>query len=129
MNRFIRNISPVSYGIIVTIAGTDLVRALAFRFEAFWRPVVNMKKFGEGTFSDLRSLKPGVDAFLEEPKVSAVLIVRWFIISSTLVVISGLSFRVLLHTHSEEAKGILLVCAPSLFADSLITVQRVVSPS
>ena len=29
-----------------------------------------MKKFEEGVFSDLRNLKPGVDASLEEPKVS-----------------------------------------------------------
>jgi hypothetical protein len=28
-----------------------------------------MKKFEEGVFSDLRNLKPGVDASLEEPKV------------------------------------------------------------
>ena len=31
-----------------------------------------MKKFEEGVFSDLRNLKPGVDACLEEPKVSIV---------------------------------------------------------
>lgn len=29
----------------------------------------NMKKFEEGVFSDLRNLKPGIDACLEEPKV------------------------------------------------------------
>ncbi len=51
------------------ITGTDIVRALVFRFEAFGRPVRNMKKFEEGVFSDLRNLKPGVDACLEEPKV------------------------------------------------------------
>jgi hypothetical protein len=28
-----------------------------------------MKKFEEGVFSDLRNLKPGTDAILEEPKV------------------------------------------------------------
>jgi hypothetical protein len=32
--------------------------------------VRNMKKFEEGVFSDLRNLKPGVDACLEDPKVS-----------------------------------------------------------
>jgi transcription factor STE12 len=52
------------------ISGTDIVRALTFRFEAFGRPVRNVKKFEEGVFSDLRNLKPGVDACLEEPKVS-----------------------------------------------------------
>jgi transcription factor STE12 len=40
-----------------------------FRFDAFARPVRNMKKFEEGVFSDLRNLKPGNDACLEEPKV------------------------------------------------------------
>ncbi len=41
-----------------------------FRFEAFGRPVrtAMLKKFEEGVFSDLRNLKPGVDASLEEPK-------------------------------------------------------------
>lgn len=52
------------------ITGTDIVRALVFRFDAFGRPVRNMKKFEEGVFSDLRNLKPGTDACLEEPKVS-----------------------------------------------------------
>lgn len=44
------------------------MRALVFRFEAFGRPVTNPKKFEEGVFSDLRNLKPGTDACLEEPK-------------------------------------------------------------
>jgi hypothetical protein len=45
---------------------------LAFRFEAFGRPVKTamVKKFEEGVFSDLRNLKPGEDASLEKPKVS-----------------------------------------------------------
>jgi len=55
------------------ITGTDIVRSLVFRFEAFGRPVRNMKKFEEGVFSDLRNLKPGSDATLEEPKVSPIL--------------------------------------------------------
>ncbi|OAC99966.1 hypothetical protein MUCCIDRAFT_24485, partial [Mucor lusitanicus CBS 277.49] len=41
---------------------------LTFRFHAFGRPVTNAKKFEEGIFSDLRNLKPGHDARLEEPK-------------------------------------------------------------
>ncbi|KAJ6460489.1 STE like transcription factor-domain-containing protein, partial [Mycena vitilis] len=36
--------------------------------QAFSRPVRNLKKFEEGIFSDLRCLKPGADACLEEPK-------------------------------------------------------------
>ena len=47
---------------------TSLVRALSFRFEAFGRPVKLTKKWEEGVFSDLRNLKPGTDACLEEPK-------------------------------------------------------------
>ena len=50
------------------ITGTDIVRCLAFRFQAFGRPVKNSKKFEEGIFSDLRNLKAGTDASLEEPK-------------------------------------------------------------
>ncbi|ORX62810.1 STE-domain-containing protein [Hesseltinella vesiculosa] len=50
------------------ISGTDIVRCLVFRFHAFGRPVENIKKFEEGIFSDLRNLKPGNDARLEEPK-------------------------------------------------------------
>ncbi|CAO3608423.1 unnamed protein product [Cunninghamella blakesleeana] len=50
------------------ISGTDIVRSLVFRFYAFGRPVDNIKKFEEGIFSDLRNLKPGTDATLEEPK-------------------------------------------------------------
>jgi len=50
------------------ITGTDIVRSLVFRFQAYGRPVKNIKKFEEGIFSDLRNLKPGVDAILEEPR-------------------------------------------------------------
>ncbi|KAH9451408.1 hypothetical protein Pst134EB_018878 [Puccinia striiformis f. sp. tritici] len=50
------------------VSGTDIVRALHFRFTAFGRPVRNAKKFEEGIFSDLRNLKSGTDATLEEPK-------------------------------------------------------------
>lgn len=50
------------------ISGTDIVRCLSFRFQAFGRPVKNSKKFEEGIFSDLRNLKSGADASLEEPK-------------------------------------------------------------
>lgn len=44
------------------------MRCLSFRFQAFGRPVRNSKKFEEGIFSDLRNLKSGTDASLEEPK-------------------------------------------------------------
>lgn len=72
MNRFLlpssEYITCISWNNRYYITGTDIVRALIFRFEAFGRPVGNMKKFEEGIFSDLRNLKPGVDACLEEPK-------------------------------------------------------------
>lgn len=73
MNRFLlpsgEFVSCVLWGGLYHITGTDIVRALVFRFDAFARPVRNMKKFEEGVFSDLRNLKPGNDACLEEPKV------------------------------------------------------------
>jgi hypothetical protein len=48
--------------------------------QAFGRPVRNMKKFEEGVFSDLRNLKPGVDACLEEPKVSRTLLFASYVL-------------------------------------------------
>ncbi|KAM6493066.1 STE-12 alpha [Amanita muscaria] len=72
LNRFLlpsqEFITCVLWNGLYHITGTDIVRALVFRFDAFGRPVRNMKKFEEGIFSDLRNLKPGVDACLEEPK-------------------------------------------------------------
>ncbi|KAF7373162.1 hypothetical protein MSAN_00524300 [Mycena sanguinolenta] len=72
LNRFLlpsqEYVSCVSWNGLYYITGTDIVRLLAFWFEAFSRPVRNLKKFEEGVFSDLRSLKPGVDACLEEPQ-------------------------------------------------------------
>ncbi|KAI0270580.1 STE like transcription factor-domain-containing protein [Gloeopeniophorella convolvens] len=72
LNRFLlpnqEYVTCVLWNGLYHITGTDIVRALVFRFEAFGRPVKNMKKFEEGVFSDLRNLKPGVDASLEEPK-------------------------------------------------------------
>lgn len=73
LNRFVlpsgEYVSCVLWSGLYYITGTDIVRALLFRFEAFGRPVKNVKKFEEGVFSDLRNLKPGQDASLEEPKV------------------------------------------------------------
>ncbi|OAD79679.1 hypothetical protein PHYBLDRAFT_157295, partial [Phycomyces blakesleeanus NRRL 1555(-)] len=64
------SISCVQWNSTHFITGTDIVRCLIFRFHAFGRPVSNLKKFEEGIFSDLRNLKPGTDATLEEPKSS-----------------------------------------------------------
>lgn len=63
-------ISCVKWKDTYFISGTDIVRSLVFRFHAFGRPIQNLKKFEEGIFSDLRNLKPGTDATLEEPKSS-----------------------------------------------------------
>lgn len=61
-------VSCVLWNNLFHVSGTDIVRCLAFRFQAFGRPVKNPKKFEEGIFSDLRNLKAGTDASLEEPK-------------------------------------------------------------
>ncbi|KAI5286180.1 homeodomain transcription factor ste12, partial [Ascosphaera aggregata] len=61
-------IACVLWNNLFHISGTDIVRCLSFRFQAFGRPVRNTKKFEEGIFSDLRNLKAGTDASLEEPK-------------------------------------------------------------
>ena len=49
------------------VTGTDVVRTLVWRFRLMGLPVADRKKFEEGVFSDLRNLKPGVGAVLEEP--------------------------------------------------------------
>lgn len=61
-------VSCVLWNNLFHISGTDIVKCLQFRFQAFGRPVRNPKKFEEGIFSDLRNLKAGTDASLEEPK-------------------------------------------------------------
>ncbi|GHJ89166.1 hypothetical protein NliqN6_5568 [Naganishia liquefaciens] len=74
LNRFLlpngEHVTCAYWNGLFQITGTDIVRALAFRFEAFGRPVKTamVKKFEEGVFSDLRNLKPGEDASLEKPK-------------------------------------------------------------
>ncbi|GAN08884.1 transcription factor STE12 [Mucor ambiguus] len=62
------SISCVFWNDLFHVTGTDIVRCLLYRFHLFGRPVTNLKKFEEGIFSDLRNLKPGMDASLEEPK-------------------------------------------------------------
>jgi hypothetical protein len=61
-------ISCLLWKSVFYITGTDIVKCLVFRFMAIGRPVKNIKKFEEGVFSDLRNLKPGIDASLEEPR-------------------------------------------------------------
>lgn len=50
------------------ITGTDIVRILSYRFRCRNIPIQKLKKLEEGVFSDLRSLKAGTEALLEEPK-------------------------------------------------------------
>lgn len=50
------------------ITGTDIVKILLYRFQTSNRQLINLKKFEEGIFSDLRNLKPGIDATLEGPR-------------------------------------------------------------
>lgn len=61
-------ISCVLWKGLYHITGTDIVRCISFRFEAFGRSIKNRKKFEEGIFSDLRGLKCNSDAVLESPK-------------------------------------------------------------
>jgi transcription factor STE12 len=106
-------VSCVLWNGLYHITGTDIVRALVFRFEAFGRPVRNMKKFEEGVFSDLRNLKPGQDACLEEPKVRAACACERCAVTDLFLVVSvlGSPVQVPVHPHSEEAKSVLLVRA------------------
>lgn len=50
------------------MTGTDIVKVLVWKFQSKGRSVCNTKKFEEGVFSDLRNLKPGIDATLENPR-------------------------------------------------------------
>lgn len=50
------------------ITGTDIVKVLVWRFNNAGRQITSPKKFEEGVFSDLRNLKPGIDATLERPR-------------------------------------------------------------
>ncbi|CCC70786.1 hypothetical protein NCAS_0F03020 [Naumovozyma castellii] len=61
-------ISCVFWSNLYYITGTDIVKACMYRMEKFGRAITQKKKFEEGIFSDLRNLKCGVDATLEQPK-------------------------------------------------------------
>lgn len=51
------------------ITGTDIVRAIMYKFHHFGRTITDRKKFEEGVFLDLRNLRVGNDAVLENPKL------------------------------------------------------------
>lgn len=61
-------VSCVYWKNLYFITGTDIVRCIAYKFIHFGRVIDDRKKFEEGIFSDLRSLRCGIDAVLENPK-------------------------------------------------------------
>jgi len=66
-------VSCIYYNSRTLITGTDIIRALLFRFRVLNISIGSLKKFEEGVFSDLRNLKVGNGCQLEEPR-SALLI-------------------------------------------------------
>ncbi|KAI8899386.1 STE like transcription factor-domain-containing protein [Globomyces pollinis-pini] len=62
------SVSCILWNELFHITGTDIVRALIYRFECLGRSIVLQKKFEEGIFSDLRNLKPMADSTLEESR-------------------------------------------------------------
>lgn len=61
-------VSCVYWNNLYFITGTDIVRCIHYKFQHFGRTITDRKKFEEGIFSDLRNLKAGTDAVLENPK-------------------------------------------------------------
>lgn len=61
-------VSCVFWNNVYYITGTDIVKCCLYRMQKFGRTIIQRKKFEEGIFSDLRSLKCGIDATLEQPK-------------------------------------------------------------
>lgn len=61
-------VSCVFWNNVYYITGTDIVKCCLYRMEKFGRSIIQKKKFEEGIFSDLRNLKCGMDATLEQPK-------------------------------------------------------------
>lgn len=62
-------VSCVFWNNLYFITGTDIVRCILYKFQHFGRTITDRKKFEEGIFSDLRNLKAGEDAVLENPKL------------------------------------------------------------
>jgi len=61
-------VSCIYYQSRFFITGTDIIRALLFRFRVLNISIGSLKKFEEGIFSDLRNLKVGAGCQLEEPR-------------------------------------------------------------
>ncbi|CCK69632.1 STE domain-containing protein KNAG_0C05340 [Huiozyma naganishii CBS 8797] len=61
-------VSCVFWNNVYYVTGTDIVKCCVYRMQKFGRAIIQKKKFEEGIFSDLRNLKCGIDATLEQPK-------------------------------------------------------------
>lgn len=61
-------VSCIFWNNLYYITGTDVVKCCIYRMQRFGRDIIQKKKFEEGIFSDLRNLKCGIDATLEQPK-------------------------------------------------------------
>ena len=68
LNNEMGFVSCVFWNNLYYMTGTDIVKCCLYRMEKFGRTIVQKKKFEEGIFSDLRNLKIGTDATLEQPK-------------------------------------------------------------
>lgn len=62
-------VSCVRWNGLYFITGTDIVRCIMYKFHHFGRTITDRKKFEEGVFLDLRNLRVGNDAILENPKL------------------------------------------------------------
>lgn len=68
LNDTLGFVSCICWNKLFYITGTDIVKVCLYLTLNFGREIHHKKKFEEGIFSDLRNLKCGVDAVLEQPK-------------------------------------------------------------
>ncbi|SMN17950.1 similar to Saccharomyces cerevisiae YHR084W STE12 Transcription factor that is activated by a MAP kinase signaling cascade [Maudiozyma saulgeensis] len=68
LNNELGFVSCICWNKLFYITGTDIVKVCQYMMQNFGRAIIYKKKFEEGIFSDLRNLKCGVDAILEQPK-------------------------------------------------------------
>lgn len=68
LNNDLGFITCILWNQLYYITGTDIVKCCIFQMEQFGRRVTQRKKFEEGIFSDLRNLKCGQHATLEQPR-------------------------------------------------------------
>lgn len=61
-------VSCVYWNNLYFITGTDIVRCIAYKMGHIGREIIDRKKFEEGIFSDLRALKCGTHAVLENSR-------------------------------------------------------------